>query len=250
MRILDSYKKLQIYTPLIKELVSRDLKVKYRRSFLGYLWSLLNPLFMMAILAFVFSKVFRSEIECFPLYLISGNTLFSFMTESTNMAMNSIVRNGSLIKKVYIPKFIFPLASVFSSFATMSFSLVAVFLVKFALGVPLFWTDLLLPIPLVLELIFCMGLGMILAALTVYFRDIEHLYGVLTTAWMYLTPIIYSLDIMPEATQRVIKLNPMYHYVQFYRLLTMKNFVPGINTWIACGVSSIVMLVIGLIICL
>ena len=235
------------YTPLIKELVSRDLKVKYRRSFLGYLWSLLNPLFMMAILAFVFSRVFRSEIECFPLYLISGNTLFTFFTESTNMAMNSIVRNGSLIKKVYIPKFIFPLASVFSSFTIMGFSLVAVFIVKFALGVPLFWADLLLPIPLLLELVFCMGMGLVLAALNVYFRDIEHLYGVLTMAWMYLTPIIYSIDILPETTQKVIKLNPMYHYIQFYRLLTMKGYVPDINTWIACAISSLVMLLIGLL---
>ena len=240
--------KLVTYTPLIRELVSRDLKVKYRRSILGYLWSLLNPLFMMAILTFVFSKVFRSNIECFPLYLISGNTLFSFFTESTNMAMNSIVRNGTLIKKVYIPKFIFPLASVFSSFAIMSFSLVAVFIVKFALGVPLFWADLLIPVPLILELIFSMGMGLILSALNVYFRDIEHLYGVFTMAWMYLTPVIYSEDILPDLARKVMKLNPMYHYIQFYRLLTMKGCVPGVNTWIACIVSSICMLAVGMLV--
>ena len=110
------------YMPLVQELVKRDLKVKYRRSFLGYLWSLLNPLLMMCVMSYVFSEIFQSTIPNFPLYLICGQTLWNFFNESTNMAMHSVLQNGALIKKVYIPKFIFPLSRVLSSFVTMSFS--------------------------------------------------------------------------------------------------------------------------------
>ncbi len=191
--------------------------------------------------------MFKSSIDYFPFYLIIGNTLYSFFNESTNMAMHSIVRNGALIKKVYIPKFIFPIASIMSSFVTMSFSLVAVLIVKIVMRVPFHIEELLLPIPLAFEFIFCMGVGMILAALTVYFRDIEHLYGVLTLAWMYLTPIFYSIEDMPSQVSSLIKLNPLYHYIHFFRLLSMNGCIPNIGTWLACIISSFTMFFIGLI---
>ena len=166
------------YKPLLRELVVRDLKVKYRRSFLGYLWSLLNPLMMMMVMTVVFSFMFRSNIENFPLYLICGNTLWAFFNESTNMAMGSVLSNGALIKKVYIPKFIFPVSRVLSSFVTMSFSLVAILIVMIFTRTPVHWEILLFFIPLMLLLIFCVGMGMVLSAMAVYFRDIMHLYGV------------------------------------------------------------------------
>ena len=116
------------YRPLIRELVTRDLKVKYRRSFLGYVWSILNPLLMMLLQTLVFSYMFRFQIENFPLYLICGNTLFNFFNESTNMGMGSVLGNSSLIKKVYVPKFIFPISRVVSSFVNLLFSLAAIIL--------------------------------------------------------------------------------------------------------------------------
>ena len=120
------------YKPLVRELVLRDLKVKYRRSFLGYIWSLLNPLLMMSVMSVVFSYMFRYNIPNYPLYLICGQTLWTFFNESTNMAMYSIIQNASLIKKVYIPKYIFPISRVVSCFVTMSFSLVAILIVMVA----------------------------------------------------------------------------------------------------------------------
>lgn len=239
---------LKKYTPLIHELVTRDLKKKYRRSVLGYFWSLLNPLLMMLVMTFVFTSIFKNKIPHYPLYLISGQTIYRFFTESTNRAMTAITNSGSLIKKVYVPKFIFPIASVLSSFVIMGLSLVAIYVVKIALRVPFTWCDLLFVIPLFLEFVFCVGMGMILSALSVYFHDIEHLYGVLTTAWMYLTPIFYTLKSLPENVAFVIKLNPLYHYLQFYRLLIMDGFVPEINTWIASVVSAFGMLLVGLIV--
>lgn len=238
--------KLKKYTPLMEELVKRDLKVKYRRSILGYLWSLLNPLLMLCVMSFVFSTIFESTIANFPLYLICGQTLWNFFNESTNMAMYSVLQNGALIKKVYIPKFIFPLSRVLSSFVTMSFSLVAILIVMLFTRAPIHWTILLFWVPLVFLFLFCCGIGMVLSGLSVYFRDITHLYGVVTLAWMYITPIFYDISFLPEYVQSVITLNPMYHYITFFRDLILYGVLPSWDVWLICGGCSVVAAALGL----
>ncbi len=234
------------YRPLIHELVIRDLKVKYRRSFLGYLWSLLNPLLMMTVMAVVFTHVFRANVDNYPLYLICGQTLFSFFTESTNMAMYSVLVNAGLIKKIYIPKFIFPVSRVTSSFVTMSFSLTAILIVMLVTRARFYWTILLIPVPIVFLFLFCCGMGMILSALSVYFRDITHLWGVATLAWMYATPIFYTIDAMPGRLMTLMKLNPMYHFINTFRNLVMFGNIPGPNAWFGCIVSGLVVFALGL----
>lgn len=234
------------YRPLIRELVVRDLKVKYRRSFLGYVWSLLNPLLMMTVMTLVFSYMFRFDIPNYPLYLICGQTLFSFFNESTSMAMYSVMQNGALIKKVYIPKYIFPISRVFSSFVTMSFSLVSILIVMLVTQAPFHWTILLFPIPLFLLLIFCCGIGLILSALAVYFRDITHLYSVLTMAWMYLTPIFYPISSIPAEIIPVIESNPLTGYITFFRELVLYGTIPQPNLWWSCIGASAFVLIVGL----
>lgn len=236
------------YMPLVQELVKRDLKVKYRRSFLGYLWSLLNPLLMMCVMSYVFSTIFQSTIPNFPLYLICGQTLWNFFNESTNMAMHSVLQNGALIKKVYIPKFIFPLSRVLSSFVTMSFSLIAILVVMLFTKATVYWTILLFWVPLLFLFIFCCGIGLILSALSTYFRDITHLYGVLTLAWMYATPIFYDPAILPENVRGTLEWNPMYHFITFFRSLILNGQMPSGDVWAICIGSSIAMLSIGLLI--
>lgn len=238
--------KLKKYTPLMEELVKRDLKVKYRRSFLGYLWSLLNPLLMLCVMSFVFSTMFEATISNFPLYLICGQTLWNFFNDATNQAMHSILQNGALLKKVYIPKFIFPLARVLSSFVTMSFSLVAILIVMLFTRAKIYWTILLFWVPLVFLFLFCCGIGLVLSALAVYFRDVTHLYGVVTLAWMYITPIFYDISRLPEFVRSVIGLNPMYHFITFFRDLILYGVLPGMDTWLACGGCSVAILGIGL----
>ena len=222
------------YKPLLRELVVRDLKIKYRRSFLGYIWSMMNPLMMMGIMSLVFSYMFRFDIPNYPLYVICGQTLWTFLSESTNMAMHSVVGNGALIRKVYIPKFIFPMSRVLSSFVTMSFSLVAIFIVVLVTGVQLTWNVFLLPVPLVLLLLFCMGVGMVLSALAVYFRDIIHLYSVLVLAWMYMTPIFYPISALPANMASSFQFNPMYHYVTFLRDVVVYGTMPAGSIWLGC----------------
>ncbi len=243
-----AWQHFQQYKPLLKELVGRDLKVKYRRSFLGYVWSLLNPLLMMCVMSYVFSEMFKSSIPNFPLYLISGQTLWNFFNESTNMSMHSVIQNGSLIKKVYIPKFIFPISRVMSSFVTMSFSLIAIVIVILFTKATVYWTILLFWIPLLFLFVFCCGIGLVLAALSTYFRDITHLYGVLTLAWMYATPVFYDVSILPENVRATIGMNPMYYFITFFRSLVLYGQIPTWDVWRFCVISSLIALVIGLLV--
>ena len=235
------------YKPLLKELVSRDLKVKYRRSFLGYLWSLLNPLLMMAIMTVVFSYMFRFDVPNYPLYLICGQTLWTFFNESTNMAMYSIVQNASLIKKVYIPKYIFPVSRVFSSFVTMSFSLAAIAIVMLFTKAQFYWTILLFFIPLFLLFLFSSGVSLILSALSVQFRDVTHLYSVLTLGWMYLTPIFYPVTAIPSEVAVYIMANPMTGYITFFRSLVLYGTLPETGIWLQCMVWSVGALLVGVL---
>lgn len=241
------FRQLRTYTPLIKELVSRDLKVKYRRSFLGYLWSLLNPLLMMAIMTVVFSYMFRFDVPNYPLYLICGQTLWTFFNESTNMAMYSIVQNASLIKKVYIPKYIFPVSRVFSSFVTMSFSLAAIVMVMLFTKAQFYWTILLFFIPLFLLFLFSSGVSLILSALSVQFRDVTHLYSVLTLGWMYLTPIFYPVTAIPSEVAVYIMANPMTGYITFFRSLVLYGTLPEAGIWLQCMVWSVGALLVGIL---
>lgn len=241
-----SWHHFQKYKPLIHELVGRDLKVKYRRSFLGYIWSILNPLLMMILQSIIFSYMFRSNIPNFPLYLICGNTLFTFFNEATNMGMNSIIQNAALIKKVYIPKFIFPLSRVVSCFVTMTFSLAAIVLVMIVTRSTFYWTILLCWLPLVFLFMFSCGMALLLSALTVYFRDMQHLYSVLTLGWMYATPLFYPIEALPDSIIPLMKLNPLYHYINLFRNLVMYGNIPGPNTWFANIASALVALVLGL----
>lgn len=243
-----SLQRMTKYKPLIYELVTRDLKIKYRRSFLGYLWSLLNPLMMMAIMSLVFSYMFRFDIPNYPLYLICGQTLWTFFNESTNAAMISVLNNGALIRKVYIPKYIFPISRVISSFVTMSFSLIAILIVMLVTRVPITWKLVLLPIPLAFLLLFCMGIGMALSAFAVYFRDVLHLYTVVCMAWMYVTPIFYPVSALPEKVAFILQFNPMYHYVTFFRNVVLYGTIPTAPVWAGTVGFGLLFFTVGLLI--
>ena len=236
--IRESLRKFGQYASLLGELVARDLKIKYRRNFLGYFWSLLNPILMMTVMTVSFSYMFRFDIPNYPLYLICGQTLWSFFSESTTIGIRSVISNGALIRKVHIPKYIFPISRVLSSFVTMSLSLVAILLVMLFTGVRLSFAMLLAPIPLALMLIFAMGVTMIISACAVYFRDIIHLYSVLVLAWMYCSAIFYPISALPPKVVFLIRFNPMYNYITFFRELMLYGTLPDTWTWVACVLCS------------
>ncbi len=233
------------YKNLINELVNRDIKKKYRRSILGILWSMLNPLLMMLITAMVFSNLFRFEIKNFALYLLTGQIIFTFYAEATNFAMGSILENGHLIKKVYVPKYLFPLSRVTSSAVNLLFTLPAMLAIILVTGQTISFKILFCIIPLVLLFIFCLGMGLFLSALAVYFRDMFHLYGVALTALNYATPIFYPENIIPVQFQWIVHCNPIYYYLKMFREVVYSNQIPDINLIIICFFISIIALIIG-----
>ncbi|MCU6791777.1 ABC transporter permease [Paenibacillus sp. WQ 127069] len=234
------------YKGLLREFITRDLKIKYRRSILGYLWSLLNPLLMMVVLVAVFSNIFRFDIPNFPVYLLSGQIIFSFFAEATSLSMNSILDAGSLIKKVYIPKYIFPVSRVLSSFVSLLFSLVAILIVMIVTDAPITPVVLFFPLPLLYILLFSIGMGLIMSVLAVYFRDIIHLYTVLLSAWMYLTPIFYPINAVPDYVKSVISANPMYYFVEAFRDIVVYNQLPNFQTNLVCFTFSAISILLGL----
>ncbi len=236
------------YKDLVLDLVSRDLKLKYRRSFLGYLWSLLNPLLIMFVLVIVFSTLLGKGIENYPVYLLSGRLLFDFMRSSTTNAMKSVTGNSALLRKVYVPKYIFTLAKVTSCVVDLVFSLGALIIVMIVTRSPFYWQFLLCPIVIIQLYLFSCGLGFFLAQLNVFFRDIQHIYAAVLTAWMYLTPIIYQLDRLkskPVIVFMIKAFNPMYYYVAQMRDLVYYGQFPGPRIFWGGWLMAILMLIIG-----
>lgn len=235
------------YKDLIKELVNRDLKLKYRRSFLGYIWSVLNPLLVMLVLTLVFSTMFKKNIENYPVYLLTGRMLYDFLTTSTNGAMKSVTGNAALLKKTYIPKYIFTVAKVTSCLVDFLLSLGAMLVVMIITRAPFYWELLLGPVVFLQIYIFCTGLGFLLAELHVFFRDIQYIYRAITTAWLYLTPIIYPIERLPDVMQLLIKaFNPMYYYVAQFRDLALYGRLPGPRIFWGGWLWAFAMLFVGL----
>lgn len=234
-----SYVKAQLVTlrrfrHLLFLLVKRDFVTRYRRSVLGVLWSLLNPLLTMIVLTMVFSALFRFEIDYFPVYLLSGQLIYNFFSESTTLAMGSISGNAATIKKVYVPKYIFPISRVMSSLVNMGFAFIAFVMVMLVTRAPLHWTIILTPILIIYLIIFCTGVGMLLSAMAVFFKDVNYIYGVLITLLMFLTPIMYPVSILTDRMYHAIHLNPLFHYVTYFRDLALYGNVPGLWANIIC----------------
>lgn len=233
------------FKALLYELTVRDIKVKYRRSILGLLWTVLNPLLMMFVLCFVFSKLFRFDIENYAIYVLSGQVIFNYFQMSTTDAMMAILNNGTLIKKVYIPKYMLVLVKILSGTVYLLASFAALLVVMAVTGSkisgPLFWV-----VPIFLNLmIFSLGVGLILAAITVKFRDIMHLYGVFCTALFYLTPIMYPFSILPEYVQEVVYYNPLTAIMDTFRIIVLEGQAsqPG-RIFYSLG-TSLIMLLVG-----
>jgi len=240
------------FFPLLINLTSKDFKLKYRRSVLGILWSILNPLLMMIVLTQVFGILLKVQVDDFATYYIVGWSLWNFFSESTSLSMSSILAGAPLIKKVYLPKYIFPVEKCLFATLNFLFTLIAVIAVMLIQGVYPTWTILLAPIPFLYCFIFSVGFSLILSALTVYFRDIQHLYSVLLTIWMYLTPIIYPISIMESnpTAMAIINCNPLYHYVEQFRGLMMYGTLPTLNEHLlglgmALGVFALGCLIFG-----
>lgn len=233
------------YNFLLKQLVARDFKNKYRRSYLGVLWSLLNPLLMMVIVSAVFSFVFRYSIEHFQVYLILGQVTFNVFSEATQIALTTIVGSSDLIKKVYLPKYIFPLSKTMFSFVNFAISFIAVVGVLIFYKIPFNTSMLYLPLLILFLFMFSYGVGLLLSAMMVFLRDIQHLYGIVIMAWSYLTPIFYPVDSLAPFMQKIMNFNPMYHYLTYMRTIMMYGTAPSVQETIICFGMGLAAMIIG-----
>lgn len=234
---------------VLESLVTRDFKLKYRRSFLGILWSILNPLLMMIVMAAVFSYMFRFSIENFPLYLILGTILFDYMNRATTSAVTSIIDAQALIKKIRINKMIFPLQKVTFELVNFAISLVAAVFVMIYFQVwPSLYAIWALPILIICVTVFAAGLGLLLSALAVFFRDIIYLWSVIITAWTYATPLFYPYDMLQPWMQQVMQFNPMYHYITVFRDVMMWNTNPGGMEILICLGMAFITFAVGLLV--
>lgn len=234
------------YRFLLENLIQRDIKVRYRRSKLGILWSVLNPLLMMLVMSAVFSHFFRFDIPNYPVYLLSGQLVFIFFNEGTNSSMGSVLYSSRLIKKVYMPKYIFPLEKSCFAFLNMCFSLIALVMVMVITGAPMHLSVIGVVIPMFFEFIFIVGAGLFLSATAIYFRDIMHFWTIIVTALTYATPIFYPETIWQGTIlQYVGKLNPMYWYVTTFRGCIIDGVFPSLKATAICAFFAVVMLAIG-----
>ena len=244
---MEYLKKFFKYKGLIQELVARDLKVKYRRSFLGYIWTILSPLLMMIVVSIVFSYLFRYEIANYTVYLLSGQILFGFFSEATTNAMSSVISNRALLSKVSVPKYMFPLSRTISAFVNLIFALIAIVFMLIITRAEIHLTLFLFFLPLIYLFFVALGVGLILATLAVFFRDILHIYSVLITALMYFTPIFYPVTILPEYALKLMNLNPLYHIIEMFRSHVMYGQLSSLRTHIICAAMSTVLMVAGLL---
>ncbi len=238
------------YKNLLGELTRKNVKLKYRNSWLGILWSFIQPLLYMIVLSVVFGGIFgtnRKDIICFPVYLFTGRLLFSFFTTSTKQAMTSFRRNQAIIKKVYVPKYMYPLSSILSNFVTFAISLLCLICVWIFFkttgiqnGDELHVNGyvLLCWIPMVLLLIFSTGVGLILSVVSVYFRDIEYIWEVMCQLLFYMVPIIYHLNrITTPWIKNIIKINPLYSMIELFRQCVLYH---QIMSWRMLGYAAVV----------
>lgn len=235
----------QRYDYLLRQLIARDFKTKYKRSILGVFWSFLNPLLTMSVQYVVFSTLFKSDIPNFALYLLIGIVCFNFFSEAVGMALTSIVGNAALITKVYVPKYIYPVSRVLSSTVNLLLSLIPLFAVMLFTGAAVRPALLLLPFGLFCLLVFSLGVGMFLATTMVFFRDTQFLWGVVSMLWMYITPIFYPESIIPDSIMPLYKCNPLYHIVRFIRIIMMDGVSPEPKAYCLCLLVSFIPLLLG-----
>lgn len=246
------------YKNLLSELTKKNVKLKYRNSWLGILWSFIQPLLNMIVLAVVFGGIFgkkSDEIVCYPIYLFTGRLLFSFFTTSTKQAMTSFRRNQAIIKKVYVPKYMYPLSSILSNFVTFAISLLCLVcvwlffrLTGFSGGSQLriTWHAVLFWVPMLILLIFSTGIGLILSVISVYFRDVEYIWDVVTQLLFYMVPILYHLNTIKGWKVWVIKINPLYSIIELFRHCVLYGQLMSWKLLVYATVVSLIVLMIGI----
>lgn len=225
MNILQKLKKHQF---LFQQLVHRDFTKKYKRTVLGVAWSVLSPLLTLLVMNLIFGTLLGSDIEHYTIYLFSGQLVFSFFNESTNEGMTSLLNNAEIFTKVNVPKYMFLFSKNVSSLINFGITLCIYFLFVLINGIPITWKFVLLLYPIACLVVFNVGVGLILSAVYVFFRDIQYLYGIFAMLLMYMSAIFYSIETFPQIGRNLFLLNPVYVYIRYFRKIVIEGTVPSL----------------------
>lgn len=233
------------YRYLISQLLRRDIVTRYKRSFLGIGWTMLNPLGTMIVLSIAFSQVFKMT-EGYPAYVLSGLMAWNFFSQTTYASMVNLVWGGGLLKRIYMPRTSFALAAIGTGLVNTLLTIIPMIIVMLVLGVPVKLTIFFTPIPLMLLALFSLGFGLILSTLAVYFPDVAEMYQIVLTAWMYLTPVIYPEEILPENIFFIIStFNPMYSLMKLFRLPIYYGRLPTFEEFLLPALIALIVFIIG-----
>lgn len=236
------------YKYLLNQLVKRDIKIKYRRSILGIFWSFLEPLLTMIILTIIFSTLFKGfGVANYPVYLLTGRLLYEFFATGSTAAMRSIRGNSPLIKSVYVPKYIYPLSVTISNFITFLLSLIVLFIVMMVTHADFTIYLIFVSLPILALLLFTLGVGLITATINVFFRDLEHFYGIFIMLFMYATPIFYPPEIVPESFRFIQTFNPVYAVIECCRTVFLQGTLYDPSRMLFAMASGILALIVGII---
>jgi ABC-type polysaccharide/polyol phosphate export systems, permease component len=236
------------YRQMIIRFVKKDLRTRYKQSVLGFLWTFINPIFQLVIYSVVFGLIMDVKIENYSIYLFVGLVPWLFCSSSLTAGSQCILAQAGLVTKVYFPRIVIPISTVCSNFMNMLFSFIIVFAALFFFGIGISPALVFLPVIMVIQFFFVLGLVLIFSALTVYFRDLEHILGIFTMAWFYITPIIYSMDQIPDRLKPVAYANPMTSITLSYQDILVNKQFPDFNHLTLTIVFSVVFMFIGYVV--
>ncbi len=248
MKLIEKFKEIYRYRHMLYTLVKQDIRGRYKGSFLGFLWTLLNPLLMLLVYSVVFQFVFRADIEHYPIYLFICLMPWNCFQNSIFMGTACISNNAGILKKVYFPREILPLASIISNIINYLFSAVIIFIALLISGVGISWTALFLPVILLIQSIFTFGIVLILSAVNVYVRDVQYMMNPIMMIWMYATPILYSISMVPEQYRDLYMLNPMTRIMVAYQSILYDKTLPSMSGLGIVALEAVIVLVIGYLI--
>lgn len=241
---LEELSELLRYRYLVFQMIRRDILTRYKRSVLGIVWTMLNPLGTTIVLAIVFSQVFGAT-HSYAGYVLSGLIPWTFFAQTTNACMAGIIWGNSLIKRIYLPKTVFSVSAIGVGLVNLSLSILPLLLVMLVSKIPFRLSLLLIPIPILFLAMFSLGLGLVLSTLAAQFADVVDMYQIILTAWMYLSPIIYQENMLPARYVGFIRANPMYYMINFFRAFIYEGRIPAFEDFLLCASIALVTLLFG-----
>jgi ABC-2 type transport system permease protein len=243
--MIEEFLMLVRYKDLLRLLVTNGIKTRYRRSTLGIVWTLLNPLLNMVVMTFAFSTLFRTTLVHYPLYILAGLLCWNFFSQTTTHAMHTLVWGGNLIKRIYLPRTIFAVSAIGNGLVNLCLALIPLIIVMLVLGHPFYATWWMLPLAVLLLAMFSLGVALFMSTLAVFFTDVLDMYQVGLQAWFFLSAVMYPKTILSPHSQWYLNLNPMYNLIELFRTPIYEGLIPGPHTILAAVVSAVLSLLIG-----